>query len=394
MEPNTNAYVREITRDDAPELLERLRKAERVHPFPDHADNPLEYLHRRLCSLGNEITHEKRAYGVFAKGEEFPSAVVYVKMMALPTDRHGEVSDRALPGNIRSALYDENEIVENPNTAVFYSISSFTEPSIPKGALGGVTAGQFLIGGVKQKLATEFGIRKFTTLSPARQETSANSGIFTGLGLWLTQQLQQDDVAGKMLTHDEQRFVRSLIEQSTDCPKPLGKGLLWLFEHRDDAALAAHNETLCRLLRDVSMEYFVTLPNIPLVDGGLNRKAMDAVEGFHLGNGAYIGKIHVLPKDKTTEREWQHAFGVMVNYVYDARAEKLTQRQEALREGSISPLSDEATVVRNRDRRIAVGPELIAPYRERQSLLAREQGRGFASRFATPMAQSSVTARG
>lgn len=174
---------------------------------------------------------------------------------------------RAMPDAIAQILEPgpTPQPVEEPDTAVFYSISNCQD------GLRGISFGNFLIKQVVEELAREIpGLRRFVTLSPV-----------PGFRRWLG---------------------------SLDGDPRLGAAAASLLaELRPDAAPPAHVE---QSLLALAAEYFLHGKN----SAGL---PLDPVARFHLGNGARLERLNWCA-DLSASGLRQSA-GLMVNYRYELR---------------------------------------------------------------------------
>ncbi len=172
-------------------------------------------------------------------------------------------------------LLDDAAPVENPdhaNTAIFYSISN-TQPG-----LRGVSLGDFLIKRVVDDLTKSFpNLKTFSTLSP-----------IPGFVDFVRQQLEEDQTP--VFSDSEAALLNALILDSRN---------EWV-----------NNEEISNTVKPLLMRV--------CADYLLNQKrdigARDSVANFHLNNGARIEQINWLGDQ--SEQGMQHAFGLMVNYLY------------------------------------------------------------------------------
>lgn len=83
----------------------------------------------------------------------------------------------------------------------------------------------------------------------------------------------------------------------------------WLEENHKDLANSLKTDPLCRKKENenMAMKY--------LMDGFDISPPLDIVARFHLGNGAYIGRINTAAD--LTEKGIKQSYGVMVNYIYN-----------------------------------------------------------------------------
>jgi malonyl-CoA decarboxylase len=169
-------------------------------------------------------------------------------------------------------------------TAIFYSISNCQD------GLRGISFGNFLLKQVVQELSRELpGLTNFVTLSPA-----------PGFAGWLAKERAKEH---GMLSTEEKIRLTALD----------GDG--W---HRDPAVV----EALSPLLQSVAARYFLKAQ-------GANRRPVDPVARFHLGNGARLERIN--PMADLSAKGLKQSHGVMVNYLYDLR--HIERNHESYAEG-------------------------------------------------------------
>jgi malonyl-CoA decarboxylase len=168
------------------------------------------------------------------------------------------------------------------DTAIFYSISNCQD------GLRGVSFGNLLIKQVVEELQAEFPqLKRFSTLSPV-----------PGFRRWLTQQLAEESNPDAPLL-----------------PKLARDG--WWHDPEQGEPLRAALMRLCAT-------YLTRRPSAG------NR--IDPVARFHLGNGARLERINWL--GNTAPRAIQESFGIMVNYLYDHRASRITTKPSCATEPS------------------------------------------------------------
>ncbi len=178
-----------------------------------------------------------------------------------------------IPGAIQPVLHEERKAgdVEEPTTAVFYSISNCQD------GLKGISFGSFLIKQVVEELVRERPtLKTFVTLSPV--PTFAR---------WLD----------RLLADDPQGIVTEADRLALQKLKDPG----WWEQPSEDVrsallALAAH--------------YFLAAKS---GDG----RPVDPVARFHLGNGARLERINWL--GDVSEKGLREAHGLMVNYRYELK---------------------------------------------------------------------------
>jgi malonyl-CoA decarboxylase len=183
---------------------------------------------------------------------------------------------RDMPETIGSVLEEapKNGVgFASPTTAVFYSISNCQE------GLRGISFGSFLIKQVVEDLVKEIpSLKTFVTLSPVPQYADWLSHALAGDSAHFLSDAERE----RLLRLDHPTWVDEL--EASDGIKPL---LL---------RLAAH--------------YFL---NAKAAD----RRPLDPVARFHLGNGARLERINWL--GDTSEKGLREAHGLMVNYRYELK---------------------------------------------------------------------------
>ncbi len=226
-------------------ILEKIIKYEAVHAIKDWDD-----LRSRLQPA------DRRCFAFFhpALADE---PLIFVEVALT----------RAMPGAIADILEPKTETqpAEEPDTAVFYSISNCQD------GLRGISFGNFLIKQVVEELAREIpGLRQFVTLSPV-----------PGFRRWLDS-LGDDPQLGAAAAE----LLKAL---KPDAPPP----------PRTEQPLLA-----------LAAEYFLHAKN----GGGL---PLDPVARFHLGNGARLERLNW--RGDLSASGLRQAAGLMVNYRYELR---------------------------------------------------------------------------
>lgn len=187
------------------------------------------------------------------------------------------------------ALLDPNAPAMDPSdsdTAIFYSISNAQK------GLAGISFGGFLIKRVVDQLKQEFPhLRTFATLSP-----------MPGFVGWVSAQL---DSREDLLTATERKRLRRFIE--TDSLQD------WLKTVLADPSWLAKPD-LERVFRPVLMRLAA---RYLAKERMLGRGALDPVAHFHLNNGARIERLNW--KGDLSKKGLAQSYGLMVNYLYDAR---------------------------------------------------------------------------
>ncbi|HEX5586724.1 MAG TPA: malonyl-CoA decarboxylase family protein, partial [Acidimicrobiia bacterium] len=241
--------LRQITWDSPASVLERLIETEAVHEIKGWDD------------LRHRLAGDQRCYGFFHPA--LPNEPIVFVEVALT---------RGLADNLPHLL-EREEAVDDPDTAIFYSITS-AQPG-----LAGVHLGNELIKQVVDHLRHDHDeLKTFATLSP-----------LPGFRAWL---LEQFDARGltpgeaELLGADGRR-VAALDE------------IGWL----DDRAAA---ERIRPGLMSAAARYLTDTH-----DG----RARDPVANFHLSNGASLERLNWLANPAGYGLD--ESLGVMVNYRYD-----------------------------------------------------------------------------
>jgi len=184
---------------------------------------------------------------------------------------------RDVPGHIQNLIGDPppapGESRSPPTTAVFYSISNCQE------GLRGISFGNFLIKQVVEELAREQPqLKTFVTLSPV--PTFAR---------WLDRAVA--DEAARVVSETDRVALQMLSDPG------------WI----DDPEEA---ETLKPTLLALAAHYFLQARSH-------DKRPIDPVARFHLGNGARLERINWL--GDVSEKGLREAHGLMVNYLYELK---------------------------------------------------------------------------
>jgi malonyl-CoA decarboxylase len=235
-------------------ILEKIIHYEAVHAIEDWND-----LRRRLKP------QDRRCFAFFHP--QMPEEPLIFVEIALTS---------GIPGNIGQLLSEDRAAIDlrTADTAVFYSISNTQE------GLKGISFGNFLIKQVVEELLREMPwLKTFVTLSP-----------LPGFAHWLKAQRQEASSELQPLK-DADRLAE--LDRS---------------DWRDDAELRGEIEPL---LQQAAAIYLVQAK-------GPNRRPLDPVARFHLGNGARLERIHL--SADLSAKGLRQSHGVMVNYLYDPSA--------------------------------------------------------------------------
>ena len=182
-----------------------------------------------------------------------------------------------IPESISSVLKEapkDDDDVEKPTTAVFYSISNCQE------GLRGISFGNFLIKQVVEDLVKEQpSLKTFVTLSPV-----------PNFAEWVRKALA--DRSSADLVSDAERERLEILSDA----------------HWTESSRVA--EALKPVLLRLAAHYFLVAKT---ADG----RPVDPVARFHLGNGARLERINWL--GDTSAKGLAEAHGLMVNYRYEIR---------------------------------------------------------------------------
>ena len=248
-------------------LLERLVGYEAVHEIRSWSD------------LKNRLDSDRRCYALF-----------HPRMPAEPLIFVEVALVRGLAGSVQRLLDKKAPLLDakEADTAIFYSISNCQR------GLAGISFGNFLIKRVVGVLGSEYrNIKTFATLSP-----------IPGFRKWLDGKLAEND-AGLLSTEES----TALIGAAGDDPKPANgiEALTALLARRGWAREAALSKAMEPVLTRLVARYLVAETR--------NKRALDPVAHFHLGNGARVERI-IMGGD-TSDKGVRESATFMVNYLYD-----------------------------------------------------------------------------
>lgn len=240
-------------------LLAKLIEYEAVHRVESWDD-----LHHRLGQ-------NRRCFAFFHPSmPEEPLIFIWVAL-------RNEISSNV--NNLLDTSHQEQEI-DNPSTAIFYSISSAQK------GLAGVSLGNFLIKRVVDELKKECpSLVNFATLSPV-----------PGFTAWLKRLAAQDD--SELLTKEELESLKLTTDKTFN---ELIEDTVWL---SDEKICAVMKEPMQRVLA----KYIVK-------EKKGNGNASNPVAQFHLSNGAIFERINWM--GDLSEHGITQSFGMMINYLYD-----------------------------------------------------------------------------
>ena len=261
--------LRQISWQSPASILEKLIAYEAVHEIKGWDD-----LRRRLAS-------DRRCFAFFHPAlPEEPLIFVEVALV------------KGLSASVRALLEHRPSETAQParhdqtDTAIFYSISNCQD------GLRGISFGNFLIKQVVEVLKTELpGLQSFSTLSPV-----------PGFRSWLEGELKSNVLSRVRWDGNEYKLLAAagegtVIENLRATLKIAG----W---ERDPGLREALRPVLLRLCA----LYLTTAQKG-------EKKLMDPVARFHLGNGARLERINWMANPET--RGLRESWGIMVNYLYD-----------------------------------------------------------------------------
>jgi malonyl-CoA decarboxylase len=246
-------------------LLEKFIAYEAVHPVESWED------------LKDRLDLDRRYFAFFhPRMPEEPLIFLEVALVEGLADSIQSLLDPATPSMDPSKA----------DTAIFYSISNAQR------GLAGISFGGFLIKRVVDELRQDFpDLRTFATLSP-----------MPGFRSWLGAQL---DSGEEILTNSEKKGLRRLIQG--------GSLQAWVEAVLADPAWLA-DEDLEKSLRPILMRLaaqYLAKERMP------GKGALDPVAHFHLSNGARIERLNW--RGDLSKKGLTQSYGLMVNYLYDAR---------------------------------------------------------------------------
>lgn len=245
-------------------VIETIAKHEAVHPM------------QSLDDLRQRLGPDRRVFGLFHPlTENQPLVVLYV----------------SLQPNIPASMTQVHQSSpEQATVAVFYSISNL-QP-----ALAGIGLGEYLIKQAVERLRQEWpALRTFVTLSPIPRFRK-----------WLEASVQ---ATGKFAPDNDLLAVpwREKLAAALGCS--VDQALSQFVAH-----LAVHGPQSVALDESLVEEVLKRLAARYLLEEKHRRKPLDAVERFHVGNGAELYAIQ--PSADMSAKGWRNSFGVMVNYRY------------------------------------------------------------------------------
>jgi malonyl-CoA decarboxylase len=263
---------RHITWESPAALLEKLIAYEAVHTIHSWKD------------LRNRLESDRRCYAFFhpAMADE---PLIFIEIALV----------RGMAGHIQPLLDESAPEVrlEQTDTAIFYSITNAQK------GLRGISFGHFLIKRVVDELRHELpNLKTFATLSP-----------IPGFRRWLEKHLEVSDDEPTVALQQGVAKAARLLE--------VPEGFSEVISHP-----AWHQRSeVAMLLREPLMKLCARYLHQTRSD----HAPLDAVERFHLGNGARIERLNWL--GDTSANGLRQSCGLMVNYLY--RLEDIEKNHEA-----------------------------------------------------------------
>ena len=273
--------LRRISWDSPASLIEKLIRYEAVHDIKSWAD------------MKNRLDSDRRCYGFFHP--RLPDEPLIFVEVAL--------ADGLAP-SITPLLDESADVVDlkKATTAIFYSISS------TQSGLRGVSFGDSLIKRVAETLKTEFPkLRVFATLSP-----------MPGFRAWLGK-----NFATMFARLDRRRRVE--LGQELGDPELSAAALISAAE---SAMQGDAQPALRRFVLQCAAHY--------LTEEWLDRKPLDPVARFHLGNGARVERLNWA--GDPSPKGIRQSLGLMVNYLYDLT--RLDRHRSLLEHGKVALSSE------------------------------------------------------
>lgn len=256
--------LKEITWDSPASMLERLAKYEAVHEIKSwkHLKHRLKTYHKMFGFFHPLMPNDP---------------LIFVEVALV----------KGLANNIQKLIkleYD-NENSNNPDTAIFYSISSTQK------GLRGISFGNLLIKRVVKKFKTEYpNIKYFSSLSPIPLFSS-----------WLNKYLEEDNP--NFCSPQEAKLLQKISKiQNTN------KAILSLLQTDDWHTNKTIEESLKTPLMKLCVHY------LSKVKRSNKMNAFDPVANFHLSNGAVIRQLNWL--GDISPKGIKQSCGLMVNYKY------------------------------------------------------------------------------
>jgi malonyl-CoA decarboxylase len=287
-------YLEEITLDSSYRQIEVIKDRDLVHPMSS------------IEEMGKRLGKDRRCFALYHRMIPY-EPVIFIEV-ALTKGLVRQIS------HIISAPPLENDR-RGVDTAIFYSINN------TQNGLLGIGLGKILIARVVEYLEREDDrIRTFATLSPLT-------------GFW-------PYYLKPILEGKDERFHLKHDEVGAFFPKRQAEKLIQREADREDRESTVNGP----LLRILSQEKWVKDESVtelfrePLVkiayhyitkEKTRNDKPLNAVAGFHLGNGATVSERDVNFLANPSERGLRDSCGIMVNYIYTTNW--LSQLKRSLR---------------------------------------------------------------
>jgi len=273
-----------VTWDSPSSLLEKISEYEAVHPL------------RNWTDLKNRVGSYRRVF-VYThpcmEGE--PLVVLHVALTKQISSSMSEVlkDPRAVKNVVQHSpeqlFFDQEDDLENINTAIFYSITS------TQAGLQGIELGTHLIKQAVALLKREIpSLQRFSTLSPI-------PGFRTWLMLEITRHIR--DGAPSPLASSEVQILSKIQADKTQSTEEYLQNILKSGNWVTQQDLV---DTFKPILSRLCARY--------LYEEKRRGKALDPVANFHIRNGALLYRINWMADP--SPRGLGNSFGLMVNYRY------------------------------------------------------------------------------
>jgi malonyl-CoA decarboxylase len=241
--------LKRIDWDTEASILEKIIQYETVHNIADWND------------LKQRLVANKRCFAYFHPAlEDEPLIFVEVALT------------RGISDSIQEIISDGNNVFNEANTAIFYSINNCQR------GLYKIPLGNFLIKMVVTELANELpAVKTYCTLSP-----------IPGFAGWLKEELKTGE--NKIIPVKEQEILKMLEDTN------------WITDKKKC-------DELKKPLIKACANYLVKVKRTD--------KPLNPVARFHFGNGAQLYRINWM--GNTSAHGIEESFGLMVNFLYDLK---------------------------------------------------------------------------
>lgn len=275
-------YLEEITFDSSFRQIELIKNSDLVHPMAN------------IEEMGRRLGKDRRCFALYHRLMPY-EPVVFIEVALT----------KGIVRRISEIIDPESRTVQGEtDTAVFYSINNTQH------GLAGLRLGKMLIYRVVDYLRRETAnIRTIATLSPL-------TGFWKG---YLSPILEGRDQpfllkAGEVQTFFPGRHVRMVLESAPaagDAEGGFNEALRALLSEGKWAGSEEWKRVLAQPLTRIAYHYVSKERN-------RENKPLNAVAGFHLGNGATVSRANVNFLGNPSARGLRDSCGIMVNYIYTA----------------------------------------------------------------------------